>query len=272
VYTFTVLIGGLPEYYIVLAGSFSAFLGVLIYFSVNMWLLRRGASEVTLMMSTLGIDLVIFGFLNIYIDYLTSYIGRLKISAAGSPKYFILETRDLFIEPLGGIRLIGIVAPLILVLSVVLLHLFLTRTKIGIAMRASIENPPLATISGVNIYVMYLLAWVIGGFLAGVSGGILSLITTGYNTVGMTLIVAFFAGSIVGGLYSVFGSLLGGLLIGLGEFLGIYFLSTYLGGWVTVYRPVIPLAIMVATLLIQPMGLAAIDWGKLLRKLSLLKR
>ncbi|MGC9009916.1 MAG: ABC transporter permease subunit [Sulfolobales archaeon] len=139
-------------------------------------------------------------------------------------------------------------------------------------MRASIENPPLAAISGINIYTVYLLAWIIGGFLAGLSGGILSLISTGYNTVGMTLIVTFFAGSIVGGLYSVFGSLLGGLLIGLGEYIGIYLLSMYLGGWVTVYRPVIPLAIMVATLLIQPMGLAAIDWGKILRRVGLVRR
>jgi branched-chain amino acid transport system permease protein len=270
VFTFTTLFGGLPEYYLIFAGLFSSLLGVLIYYGVNIWLLKRGASEVTLMMSTLGVDLIIFGFLNVYIDFLAGYVRGLGLAGV-NPKYFILETKDLIV-PYLGIRLSGIVAPAILVLGVVLLHLFLTKTKIGIAMRASIENPPLAAISGINIYTIYLLAWIIGGFLAGLSGGILSLIFTGYNTVGMTLIVSFFAGAIVGGLYSIFGSLLGGLLIGLGEYMGIYLLSMYLGGWVTVYRPVIPLAIMVATLLIQPMGLAAIDWGKILRRVGLVRR
>lgn len=269
VYTFTTLFGGYPEYYLVLAGLFSAFLGVLIYYGVNMWLLRRGASEVTLMMSTLGVDLVIFGFLNVYIDFLHRLVTELKIQT--NPRFFVLEPKDPIV-PMLGIRLGGIVAPIILVLSIVLLHLFYTRTKTGIAMRASIENPPLATISGINIFTMYLLAWVIGGFLAGLSGGVLSLALTGYNTIGMSIIVSFFAGSIVGGLYSVFGSLFGGLLIGLSEYIGIYLLSIYVGGWITVYRPIIPLAAMAATLLIQPMGLAGIDWRGVAKRLGLLRR
>ena len=103
--------------------------------------------------------------------------------------------------------------------------------------------------------------------MAGLSGGFLSLVETGNNYVGMLLIVSFFAGSIVGGLYSIFGSLLGGLLIGLSEYIGIYLLSIYLGGGILAYRPAIPLAVMVATLLIQPSGLAGVNWQGLYRKL-----
>ncbi|MEZ0289550.1 MAG: branched-chain amino acid ABC transporter permease [Sulfolobales archaeon] len=269
VYTFAMILGLSPYYFIPLAGIVSALLGVILYLGVNRRLLKKGVSEVTLMMSTLGVDLVFFGFLNVYIDYLTDYMVSHKIY--GNPRYFVLETRD-FMIPYINIRGAGIIGPLILIVSIVLLHLLLTRTRVGIAMRASIENPMLSSNLGVNLDVIYLLAWILGGFMAGVSGGFLSLVQTGYNTIGMTLIVTFFTGSIVGGLYSIFGSLLGGLLVGLGEYIGIYILSIYVGGWILAYRPIIPLAILVATLLIQPTGLAGVNWREVYYKIRKILR
>jgi len=244
------LMGYTPYHYIPLTILVGAALGLAIYGGVNRWLLRAKASEVNLMMSTLGADLILFGFLNIYSDYL---LGVYKIPA----KYFVLEVRDIMIGAEHiSIRLIGIVAPLVLVAIVISLHIFLTKTKIGIAMRASIENPELASISGVNKDLVYALAWLIGGGLAALSGGLLSLVVAGYTAAGMTMIVSFFAGAIVGGLFSVFGSLLGGLLVGLSEFLGITFLASIVGGWVYAYRPAIPLAALAITLLLKPEGLA----------------
>jgi len=255
VFASTCLFGYTPYHYLPLAALFGSFLGLAIYGAVNRRLLKAKAKEISLMMSTLGVDLILFGFLNVFSDYLLR-VYRLPA------KYFILETRDFLIE-FGGtqIRLVGIVAPVILVLVVVALHAFLTKTKLGIAMRASIENPELAGLSGVNPELSYVLAWIIGGALASLSGGLLSLVITGYTAVGMTIVVSFFAGAIVGGLYSVYGSLLGGFLVGLGEYLGVTLLATLVGGWISAYRPAIPLAIMAATLLTQPGGLAALLRG-----------
>jgi branched-chain amino acid transport system permease protein len=246
----TYLLGYTPYLYIPFTILVGAALGLVIYGGVNRWLLKAKASEINLMMSTLGADLVLFGFLNIYSDYL---LQTYKIPA----KYFVLEVKDVVFK-IGNvnIRLIGIIAPLILVTIVILLHMFLTKTKIGIAMRASIENPDLASISGVNNDLTYVLAWLIGGGLAALSGGLLSLIVTGYTAAGMTMIVSFFAGAIVGGLYSIFGSLLGGLLVGLSEFLGITLLASIAGGWIYAYRPAIPLVALAITLLLKPEGLA----------------
>jgi branched-chain amino acid transport system permease protein len=246
----TYLLGYTPYLYIPFTILVGAALGLVIYGGVNRWLLKAKASETNLMMSTLGADLVLFGFLNIYSDYL---LQTYKIPA----KYFVLEVKDVVFK-IGdvNIRLIGIVAPLMLIIIVILLHMFLTKTKIGIAMRASIENPDLASISGVNNDLIYVLAWLIGGGLAALSGGLLSLVVTGYTAAGMTMIVSFFAGAIVGGLYSIFGSLLGGLLVGLSEFLGITLLASIAGGWIYAYRPAIPLAALAITLLLKPEGLA----------------
>jgi len=266
VFTMQSFLGGSPYYYILFAGLFSAFLGVILYLGVNRPLIKAGVGEITLMMSTLGVDLIYFGFLGAYIDYL---LTQYKIYAT----QFYLELYD-FIIPVGGAgyRGIGLVAPLVMITVIILLHLFLTRTRIGIAMRASIENPSLAGLLGINTDVIYLLAWVIGGFLAGLSGGLLSLTMAGYDKVGMDYIVTFFTGSIVGGLYSIFGSLLGGLLTGMGEYIGTYLLSLYVGTWITTYRPAIPLAIMVATLLLKPEGLAAINWSRIYSSIKSLLR
>jgi len=255
VFTCTYLLSLTPYHSLPLAALFGSLLGLTIYITVNRRLLKVKAREITLMMSTLGADLVLYGFLNVFSDYLLK-VYRLPA------KYFVLETYDVFIR-FGdtAIRLIGLVTPTLLALIVVLLHMFLTRTKLGIAMRASIENPELAELSGINIEMTYILAWLIGGALAGLSGGLLSLVITGYTAVGMTIVVSFFAGSIVGGLYSLYGSMFGGFLVGLSEYLGVALLSSIVGGWIYAYKPAIPLAIMAATLLIKPEGLAALLRG-----------
>lgn len=259
VFSFSSIYGGTPYLYIPVATLFSGLLGLITYFTVNRRLLKTKANEATLMMSTLGVDLILYGFLNVFSDYL---LNVYKIPS----KYFVLETKDVVLS-LGGlqIRTIGIVAPIILVISVIVLNRFLTKTKLGIAMRATIENPELAGALGINSEVVYALAWFIGGMLAGLSGGLLSLIISGYTSVGMFIMVTFFAGAIVGGIYSIYGSLLGGLLVGLGEYVGVYLMSVYVGGWISAYRPVFPMAVLATALLILPEGLVSIQWGKLLK-------
>lgn len=254
VFAMTCLMGHTPYHYLLPTALFCGLIGGAIYLTVNRRLLIAKSKEVTLMMSTLGVDLILFGFLNVFSDYLLK-VHRLPA------KYFIFETRDITLSlgPLS-VRLVGLVAPVTLVLVIMLLHLFLTKTKLGISMRAAIENPELASLSGINPELTYVLAWLIGGALSGVSGGLLTLVVTGYTAAGMTMVVSFFAGAIVGGLYSIYGALLGGFLVGLGEYLGVSLIASLIGGWIYAYRPAIPLLVMAATLLIQPGGLAVL-WG-----------
>ncbi|MEM1583527.1 MAG: branched-chain amino acid ABC transporter permease [Nitrososphaerota archaeon] len=252
------LLGGTPYFYVPLAALFSGLIGVIIYFGVNRYLLKVGASPITLMMSTLGVDLILLASINIFADYLTEVH---KLAA----RYFVLELKDISLGEVNGtsIRAIPFITIIVVVLTIVGLHLFLTRTKFGIAVRATIENTSLATILGINPEKVYVLSWFLGGALAGLGGGLLSITISGYPVIGMTIIVTMFAGSIVGGLTSVFGSLFGGFLVGLSEYLGITGLSLTLGGWILAYRMVIPLAAMVLTLLLYPQGLAGIKIKRL---------
>jgi len=257
------ILGGSPYAYLPVAAIWGGVLGVIIYYTVNKWLLKANADMVTLMMSTLGVDLVLFASINIFADYLTQVY---KLTA----RLFVLRSYDVVLgyigdTPVNGMPVFSLVIVLIILLS---LQYFLTRTKFGIAIRTTIENPTLATVLGINPEVVYVVSWFLGGFLAGLGGGILALVLTGTPNVGMLLIVPEFAGSIVGGLYSIFGSLLGGFLIGLGQKIGIYLISSWLGGSYSAYEPLIPLMIMAITLLIYPKGLGGLPWDKLLKKLK----
>ncbi len=238
-----------PYVYIPLVAMIVALISLSIYYSVIRYLLRRRASEITLMMVTLGIDIMLFGFVNIWMNVLLEYY---RFSDASK---FYLSIADISIARVGitYVRAIHIVAPLIGLTIIVLMHLFLTKTTIGISMRASIENPELASILGINVYKVYALAWLIGGILAGVSGSLLTMLIEGTTDVGSAIVVYFFAGSIVGGLYSIYGGLLGGLLIGFSERLIIFFLP-----FLQPYRSVIPLVALIVTLLIYPGGLAGV--------------
>lgn len=264
VYTLHKMFGGSPYYYVPLAALFSGFLGVMIYVTVNRILLKKGAGMVTLMMSTLGVDLVLFSFLNIFADYLT------RVYKFADARYFVMEVYDVVLFKIGEIAVRGIafISFAVVLVVTIALHLFLKKTKFGIAMRATIENPALASMLGINPESVYVTAWFIGGALAGLGGGLISLAVVGYPAVGMYTIVTMFCGAIVGGLYSIYGSLLGGFLIGLSEYLGIYALAGAIGGGVLAYRPVIPLIVMAVTLLIYPTGLAGIRWSALYERWS----
>jgi branched-chain amino acid transport system permease protein len=186
--------------------------GVATYLLVIKRLIHVKASEITLMMVTLGVDLMLFAFLNILIDFFY-YNFRWDIKTVN----IVLRDPTLVSIADTDIKAIYVVAPIVALLLLLLMHMFLTKTNTGIAMRASIENPTLSSILGIDVDRVYILAWFIGGLFAGLSGSLLTMLMQGSSTIGSDIIVMYFAGSIVGGLQSILGGLFGGLLVGLSE-------------------------------------------------------
>jgi len=252
---------GHPYMFFPLAALFSGALGVLTYLTVNRWLLKRRADMITLMMSTLGVDLVYFALLNIFADYLTE---NYKVNA----RLIVLSTEDIVLAHIGGFALRGIpvISLLLVVITVISLKYVINRTKFGITLRVTVENPSLAEIVGINPETIYLTSWFLGGALAGLAGAILSMVVTGTPAVGSSVIVPEFAGSIVGGLYSLFGGFAGGYLIGMSEYIVITLVATYISRNLVVYQPIIPLLVMATFLLLYPEGLGALNMGKISRR------
>ncbi len=236
-----------------LVGSLTA---LLLYISVLKPLLDRGANYIILMIATIAYDMILISVINILADSLT-YAYKI------ATRLFILKSYDFSISGLPGI---AVVAPLIAVVIVVVLYLFLNRTKFGIAMRAAIENPSLAGVVGINVNLTYAVSWFISGGLAGIAGSLMPLWLMCNPDLGMRLIVSIFAASIVGGLTNIYGAFIGGLLIGFAEVLGTGYLSIIVGSWVIPYRPIIPLVMMSLTLLFAPKGLTGIAWREIFKR------
>jgi len=240
--------GGNPYYYVSLCFVVGSIMGLALYKLLVGPLMRRGAGDITLMMATMGFDIALVAILNIYADYLS------RVHKVMS-RLFLLEGLDFNVAGNPGL---SIVAPVTAFSLVVALYLFLTKTAFGTAIRATIENPFLTSLMGINTELVYTASFIIAGGLATLAGGLTSLMTQGNPDTGMSIIVSMFASSILGGLYSIYGPVPGGLLIGLTEILGMYLLSIWLGYWIIPYRPMLPLIIMALTLLVIPRGLAGV--------------
>jgi branched-chain amino acid transport system permease protein len=134
------------------------------------------------------------------------------------------------------------------ILAVVALHLFLTRSRTGIAMRATAENPDLARVSGVNVGRIVTWVWVIGASAASTAGVLYGLTVQLRPELGFSLLLPLFAAAILGGAGSLYGAVIGGLAVGLAENLSVMVIPS-------TYKPAIPFLMILAVLYLRPQGL-----------------
>jgi branched-chain amino acid transport system permease protein len=138
---------------------------------------------------------------------------------------------------------------------VVLLHLFLTRTRLGKAMRAVSDQPTLARVCGIGLDTVSLWTWVFGAGLAAAAGVFLAIDTQLNPNMGWNLLLPLFAAAILGGIGKPYGAIAGGLVIGLAEELSTYPLLSTHPLVPPDYKTGVAFAIMVAMLLWRPSGL-----------------
>lgn len=138
---------------------------------------------------------------------------------------------------------------LIVVFSlVVLLHLYLQKTKMGKAMRATADNMELALVSGIDTERVIILTWGIGGALAA-SGGILYGIDVQVHAyMGWNFLIPLFAATILGTIGNMWGALVGGLIIGVAQQVSTAFLMP-------TYKPAVAFMLMILILLFRPKGI-----------------
>ena len=137
----------------------------------------------------------------------------------------------------------------------VAVHMLLTRTRIGKAMRATSDSPELARVTGIDTEMVIRATWVMGAVLAVAAGVFLALDTQVETLMGFKMLLPMFAAAILGAIGRPFGAVAGGLVIGLAEEL-----STY--PWIGTepllppgYKAGIAFAIMVAMLIWRPQGI-----------------
>ncbi len=133
-------------------------------------------------------------------------------------------------------------------LLVVVMHLFLSRTRMGKAMRAMADNMDLALISGIPAERVIVWTWVIGGSLAAAAGVFLGLDTRLHPVMGWSVLLPVFAAAILGGIGKPYGAIAGGMAIGIAMEVSTMVVAP-------AYKPAVAFAIMVLMLIVRPQGL-----------------
>jgi branched-chain amino acid transport system permease protein len=142
---------------------------------------------------------------------------------------------------------------IVVILSLIALSLILTRTTLGVAMRAAAEDFPVVRLMGIKANHVVALAFAIAGVLAGVAA-VLWVAQRGSvdPLMGSVPVLKAFIATVVGGLGSLSGAVLGGFVVGAVE----VFLQAYLPESIAPYREAISLSIIIALLVWRPDGLA----------------
>jgi len=247
-YTLTIILSRNPYVGVPVAFVVVGLLGLLLFYAVLEPMRRRNSSTVMLMIATLAFDIMMLGVTNIHADYLNTAfrIPSRDVLLSGLDFKFMGEPGVLFVA-------LGMLA-----FCAAAMYLLLNFTTLGIALRASMENPSLSESIGVNVSMMLAVSWFIAGGLAGIAGALIPLWTEINPDIGTILLPSIFCASIVGGLEQIYGAVLGGLLLGLVDVVGTSVLASVIGPWVSFYEPIIPLIVLSITLIVAPRGLAGI--------------
>ena len=127
------------------------------------------------------------------------------------------------------------------------LWLALNRTRIGMMIRAGVDDQEMLTAAGVNIQLVFAVVFAVGAGLAGVAGVVGSIFSSLAPGEDVRYLLASLVVVIVGGMGSITGAALGALLIGLAEQFGSVYFPTY--------AIVLTFLIMVAVLAFRPQGI-----------------
>lgn len=135
------------------------------------------------------------------------------------------------------------------------MHLMLTRTRIGKAMRATSDNPDLAAVTGIDTEAVIRATWITSASLATAAGVFLALDTHVETMMGFKMLLPMFAAAILGGIGKPYGAVVGGLVIGVAEEISTY---PWIGTTPLLapgYKAGVAFAIMVIMLVVRPQGL-----------------
>jgi branched-chain amino acid transport system permease protein len=153
--------------------------------------------------------------------------------------------------------------PLVTAVLVVALTLFVTRTRLGKAMRASAQDAEVAQMMGVNVNRVIATTFLLGSMLAAAGGVLWGLNFGSLNqpaVMGILPGIKAFAAAVIGGIGSLPGAVIGGVLLGfLENFMTALFPRTPTFPGITEYKDTFAFALLIVVLLIRPSGIIGED-------------
>ena len=177
--------------------------------------------------------------------YVITYIARLEYGSQSLTTHYLTDSVSFLGVNIQYNLLVGFAIAVALGIAV---FLFLSRSRLGRAIRATAEDQPTAELMGVNTKTILAVCFGLGALLAGIAGTLVSLRTDvstniGFNNTVIALIVVT-----LGGLGSIQGSFVAGIIIGVVSML-------VAGLWESVLIVPVYYAILMVLLLVKPTGI-----------------
>lgn len=130
----------------------------------------------------------------------------------------------------------------------ILLHFFMTKTKIGTSMRAASMDPTAAEACGIDVSMSTGITWGLSAGLAAIGGILIGPIYGVFSILGSTIGRKGFAGAVIGGYGNMYGAIVGGLFLGITE--------TFATGYISsTYKNLFAYVLLLIFLFLKPTGL-----------------
>ena len=188
------------------------------------------------MITTIGVSYILFNLVLLGVGADSKNFPNPRPSAEIHLGEAVLRLREILIWTVSLLLMAG-------------LWLFVQKSKMGKAMRATAQDPEAARMMGVEVDRVIIMAFFLGSALAGAGGLIFGLY---YNftsfIIGFTAGLRAFTAAVLGGIGNIPGAMVGGILIGLIEAMGGQFIAT-------AWTDVIIFSILVLVLVFRPAGL-----------------
>ena len=196
---------------------------------------RRQASELWMMLGTVGLGLVLQ--------------EALEVIAGDTPRTIPVGLANETISP-GGVFLNveQLVSAAVAIALITALHLGVHRTRLGKQSRAVAQNPAGAVLSGISVNRIYAAGFAISAAVAGIAGALVLGSSPITPTAGVDLTITAFIVVIAGGLGSFWGATIMGVAIGVVQGLAA-------GYWSPAYAPLVGYVFLVCILLARPRGI-----------------
>ena len=199
---------------------------------------KKGSVPIASLITTIGVSFIIQNVLSMEQVFTSEKKGFPSLNLFGS-----IQFGNITIQSSQVIMFV------VALLLLGLLTFIVQKTRLGLAMRATEQNPRAASLMGINVNFVISFAFFLGGSSAAIAG---SLIGGYYQiispTMGAIIGLKAFSAAVVGGIGILYGSVVGGLLVGIAETAA----AQYLGSNV---RDPMAFVILIVILIIKPNGL-----------------
>lgn len=222
---------------------FAVFIAIAIMFVFGMLmersmispLLKRGAGQIHIVIATIGLSIFLKNFAMIVwgtdVKNFPSVFGEFpyRIGVVSiSPQQLVIM--------------------LVTIVCMILLHLFMNKTRMGTSLRAAAQDPMAAGVVGINVPFTVGMAWALAAVLSAIAGILLAPIYGVYPKMGAILSTKGFAAAVLGGYGNMYGAIIGGLIVGVVETMAAGYLSSS-------FKDIISFGVLIVVLFVMPHGI-----------------